>query len=117
MSGTVNYKQAIERAGGNTALAKELFAMLLKELPGLREQLRLAIAARDFASCWDHAHKIYGSTAYCAVPTLALTAQATEAAVKAEDLSELEQQFDAMSAAIDELLATGEEHLQSNWET
>lgn len=117
MTEVVNYSEALERAGGSVDLAKELFAMLLKELPVLREQLRAAIDAQDLAASWDHAHKIYGSTAYCAVPMLHRTAQATEAAIKAEDLSALEEQFKALDAAIEALLISGPDHLQADWQS
>ena len=117
MTDVVNYSEALERAGGNTELAKELFAMLLQELPPLREQLRTAIAAQDLAACWDPAHKLYGSTAYCAVPMLAQSAQATEAAIKAQDLEAVRTQFAELEAAIDTLLNTGHAHLQADWQT
>ena len=48
---------------------------------------------------------------------LASAAQATEAAIKAQDIGELTKQFDAMSAAIDNLLVSGDEHLQADWQT
>lgn len=117
MTDVVIYSEALERAGGNAELAKELFAMLLKELPPLREQLRNAIAARDLDACWDPAHKLYGSTAYCAVPMLAQSAQATEAAIKAQDLAAVRTQFAELEAAIDALISSGPAHLQANWQS
>lgn len=117
MTEVVNYSEALERAGGSVDLAKELFAMLLKELPVLRKQLRAAIDAQDLAASWDHAHKIYGSTAYCAVPMLHRTAQATEAAIKAQDLSGLRNRFEELEAAIETLLSSGPDHLLADWQS
>ena len=47
MTGVVDYAEAIDKAGGNAELAKELFGMLLQELPQLREQLQEALGQEN----------------------------------------------------------------------
>jgi two-component system sensor histidine kinase BarA len=105
---------AIEQAGGNPDLAKELFTMLLKELPGLKSKLNQAFSDGDKQSIWDHAHKIYGSTAYCGVPALNNAARELEEAIKAKT-SNIADRIQAVNKAIDELLMDGETALEQEW--
>jgi two-component system sensor histidine kinase BarA len=105
---------AIEQAGGNPDLAKELFTMLLKELPDLKSKLNQAFSDGDEQGLWDHAHKIYGSTAYCGVPALNNAARELEEAIKAKT-SNIADRIQAVNKAIDELLMDGETALEQEW--
>jgi two-component system sensor histidine kinase BarA len=115
MTSIVDYSEAIEKAGGNAELAKDLFGMLLQELPLLREQLQAAIAQADLQATWDHAHKIYGSTAYCGVPLLRQAASEMETVVRAKHLDTIREQFETLDRAIEELLMQGPAHLSKAW--
>ena len=115
MTTVIDYNQAIEKAGGSTELAKELFGMLLQELPQLRDSLEAAIAQENLQATWDHAHKIYGSTAYCGVPLLRDAAGLMETAVKSKELVAIRERFQALDKAIQQLLAEGPLHLQQTW--
>jgi HPt (histidine-containing phosphotransfer) domain-containing protein len=105
---------AIEQAGGNPELAKELFVMLLKELPELKQKLNQAFNNGDEQGLWDHAHKIYGSTAYCCVPALNKAAKELEAAIKAKT-NVIAERIQTVNKAIDELLLDGETALEQEW--
>ena len=107
---------SIEQAGGNEALAKELFGMLLKELPELSEKLNNAITDNNLEAMWDHAHKMYGSTAYCGIPALRATLQSLESAIKEQDLDKITYEFEITKQEIERLLAIGENCLQEPWE-
>ncbi len=115
MTTVVDYAEAIEKAGGNVELAKELLGMLLQELPSLRDQLLLAIEREDLQATWDHAHKIYGSTAYCGVPVLREVASAMESAVKGQQLVAIRDQFIELDVAIQQLIIQGPTHLAGAW--
>ena len=105
---------AIEQAGGNPDLAKELFTMLLKELPDLKNKLNQAFKSGDQQTLWDHAHKIYGSTAYCGVPALNKAAKDLESAIKSQ-ANNLADKIQDVNKAIDELLMDGETALEQEW--
>lgn len=105
---------AIEQAGGNPDLARELFAMLLKELPDQKHKLNQAFKDGDEQSLWDHAHKIYGSTAYCGVPALNKAAKDLEGAIKSH-ANNLADKIQDINKAIDELLMDGETALEQEW--
>lgn len=115
MTTVVDYAEAIEKAGGNTQLAKELFGMLLQDLPQLRGKLQDAIAQEDLQGMWNHAHKIYGSTAYCGVPQLRQVASDMESAVRDKQWGAIQQKFDALDEAIQQVLTQGPAHLTNAW--
>jgi two-component system sensor histidine kinase BarA len=105
---------AIEQAGGNPDLAKELFSMLLKELPDLKHKLNQAFNNGDEQSLWDHAHKIYGSTAYCGVPALQKAAKELEDTIKAKS-NDIADRIQTVNKAIEELVLDGETALEQEW--
>jgi two-component system sensor histidine kinase BarA len=115
MTEVIDYQLALEQAAGNEELAKELFEMLLKELPVLKQKLSIAIKENDLQGCWDHAHKIYGSTAYCGVPALRDAAQVMESAVKNENMGQIEANFTALSTEIERLIEQGRQALATDW--
>lgn len=107
---------AVEKAGGKPDLAKELFAMLLNELPELKNLMNMAYQANDPQGFWDHTHKIYGSTAYCGVPALRNSAKALENAIKAEkSFLEMGTELKAVNQSIEALIATGKNELHTEW--
>jgi two-component system sensor histidine kinase BarA len=105
---------AIEQAGGNPDLAKELFTMLLKELPEQKHKLNQAFNEGDEQGLWDHAHKIYGSTSYCGVPALQKAAKALEESIKTKGNDTLDK-IQSVNKAIDELLIDGPTALDQEW--
>lgn len=106
--------QAIEQAGGNPDLAKELFTMLLKELPDQKEKLNQAFAKGDNQAIWNHSHKLYGSTAYCGVPALRKAAKELEEAIKAQT-DDVSNKIQEVNKAIDDLLVDGQTVLEQDW--
>jgi len=112
MSEIFDKQQALEQAGDDPELASELFTMLLKELPELREKLQLAYAQMDYEAMWNHAHKIHGSTAYCGVPLLKAAAHALEAVIKQKDADALNEKINQVSSEIDDIIRQQESCLQ-----
>ena len=100
---------AIEQAGGNPELAMELFTMLLKELPDLKNKLNQTFNDGD-----NQAHKIYGATAYCGVPALQKAAKELEESIKAKT-NDVPDKIKGVNKAIDELLIDGQTALEQEW--
>lgn len=98
-------QQALEQAGDDPALAKELFQMLIAELPELLAKLKQALADDDHTALWDHAHKIHGSTAYCGVPALRTAAHDMEQLIKQELVENFAEGVETIAAEIDRLIA------------
>ncbi len=95
---------ALQRAGGNSQLADELFGMLLRELPTQRSHIESARALRDFPSLQFHVHKLNGSATYCGVPALKAAAETVESHLKRGETAQAEQTVDALLDAIDDVL-------------
>lgn len=115
MDKIIDIDLALEQAAGNEQLAKELFQMLLAELPSAYTHLKAAIANKDKQSIRDHAHKIFGATAYCGVPALRKVAQQLEALIKADDFDPVTKQLKLLSTEIDRLVKQGPDLLALNW--
>lgn len=116
MENILDKTKALEKAGGKADLAKELFVMLLNELPKLKELMVNAYNINNRKDFWDHVHKIHGSTAYCGVPALRLRAKTLEDAIKQDkSLPEMEVELTQLNNAIDDLLKIGELELNSDW--
>ena len=73
---------ALKQAGGNADLAKELFEMLIKDLPISQQAMNSAHSKQDKDTFWDVTHKIHGGTAYCGVPDLKTACKALEDEIK-----------------------------------
>ena len=108
MSDIFDKQQALEQAGDDPALAKDLLQMLLAELPELLVKLKDALADNDHTALWDHAHKIHGSTAYCGVPALKAAAYSMEQLIKDEMVAEYFAGVEIIDAEIERLVSNGD---------
>lgn len=108
MTEIFNKQLAIELAGDDPSLAKDLFQMLIAELPELLAKLKQALADNNNQALWDHAHKIHGSTAYCGVPALKAAAHSLEQLIKDEMVSEYFAGVEIIDAEIERLISKGE---------
>ena len=77
-------KIALEKVDGNPELMRELFAMMISELPNSIAELENALQGNDKDAKWNIAHKLTGSTAYCGVPALQASSRALEQSIKNE---------------------------------
>ena len=91
------------------ALANELNAMLLAELPEHREQLLYALAHGDWEALRFHSHKISGAAAVCHQQALREAAKRVEHAVASEQLEHIGERVSALDLVIEGLLADGSE--------
>lgn len=105
---------AIEQAGGNPELARDLFTLLLNELPDYRNRLHQAFQNNDGQALWEHAHKLHGATVYCGVPALCEAVRQLEEAIK-EQANQLDDDMEAVFKAIDDLVEQGATNLDQVW--
>ena len=116
MENILDKTEARNKVGGKADLAKELFIMLLKDLPRLKKHVNDAYEAQNAKDFWDHTHKIHGSTAYCGVPALKLCAKNLEDAIKqGKSFHEMKAELMLLNAAIDKLIDIGESEINSDW--
>ncbi len=79
---SIDTNLALERAGGNQDLARELYQMLQNELPNYRNNIQQHYDSGDYATLLEVVHKLHGSATYCGVPALKEAAASMEAHLK-----------------------------------
>ncbi len=78
----IDEELALQRAGGNVDLARELYRMLQKELPDYQSRLPGLYARGDMQALQEAVHKLNGSATYCGVPALKAAVDAMESRIK-----------------------------------
>ena len=91
-------------AGGSPALADELFAMLMEDLPEQRATLVEALRAGDHERLRGCAHQIHGAAAYCGVSRLREAARALESALARGEAEAAPALTESLLAEVDRLL-------------
>jgi two-component system sensor histidine kinase BarA len=80
----LDWALAKHRANNNEDLAKELFGLLIKELPQNQRDLLQAGKNRDLDTLKMITHKIHGACCYCGVPALHNDIAKLETALKCD---------------------------------
>jgi len=101
-------KVALEAAGGDADLARELLESLVDGLPNELSRLWHCFQANDWPLLIERAHRIRGATSYCGVPALDGHLQDMERSAKTEDrhriglvLTRVEQEVVRLTLAIE----------------
>ena len=101
----VDWNQAVNLAGGNPELAEELFAMLRRDLPGLRDTIASARAGGNLDALQDAIHKLHGATAYCGVPRLRASAGSLDNDLRCGSAEDLDNRLATLLSVVDALCA------------
>ncbi len=96
--------ESIKLAGGNEQLAKELFDMLIKELPKHKSKLLSALDQNSIEDMKYSVHKLHGATSYCGVPALRIAAAELENIIDENDDELFEEAFNITITEIERLL-------------
>jgi two-component system sensor histidine kinase BarA len=80
---------ALAATGGDEALAAELLAILLMELPADLERLTGSLQEEDWSQVAETAHRMRGATGYCGVPGLEAALVELERAAKTADAEQI----------------------------
>ncbi len=98
-------EQALKLTGGNLELAKELYQMLLDDLPEMKQKLNQALNPLNYKKLQTVAHKIHGAASYCAVPLVKKSANRVETAAKNKVDRDIYRYVRQLNKDIDTLLA------------
>lgn len=79
---TVDEQLALQQAGGNVELARDLYQLLQNELPEYQHRIPSLYAEGDLQSLQEVVHKLNGSATYCGVPALKEAVNAMESSLK-----------------------------------
>jgi two-component system sensor histidine kinase BarA len=111
----IDTKLAIEKSNNNIELAKELFTMLIKDLPQSLESIKSSYRSESKLELLDHAHRLHGSTAYCGVPNLKIAASKLEEYIKSNDTTEMQSYINDVEFAVNDLIQNAPKILNSSW--
>lgn len=97
---STDWNLGVTLTAGNEELAKDLFTMLINELPNTQELINTAYKNHDIKAFKDHVHKLHGGCCYVGVPKLKYLAKTLEMAAIKQDwatinllIIELNQEF------------------------
>ena len=91
-------------AGNNELLEKELFAMLIKELPEHKQKLEQAKSNNNIQDLKNHIHKLHGASTYCGVPQLRTFVSNLENIIDNSKIDRIESAYQSVITAIEELI-------------
>ena len=100
----IDTELALERAAGNEDLAKELFDMLLKELPLYRSELQVCLADNNLTRLQEQIHKLNGASTYTGVPALKAAANDLETKLKRGEIENIGVMVKGMLEEIDKVM-------------
>ena len=100
---------AILAVGGNTGLARELFAAFLESLEPQLQEIRQRHRASDWAELRNSAHRLHGSAAYCGVPAMKAEVRALEQAAREGESAEIDRRMHSLEREIGRLFANTKE--------
>ena len=115
MTKVLDIQKSIHAANGNISLAKDLFTMLLEDLNNRFQQIESSFQANDIESLAEHAHKLYGATAYCVVPKLRQATHELDKALTEQEHAQLDVLVKALLTEIKQLMREGPELVQQEW--
>ena len=72
----------LQQTGRKEAIAKEILALFMQDLPNLQEQINSAFQNKQFKNLAEILHKLNGACSYCGMPKLKKLAQELELAIK-----------------------------------
>ncbi|HEX9802872.1 MAG TPA: Hpt domain-containing protein [Gammaproteobacteria bacterium] len=100
----VDEQLALERAGGNADLARELYQMLQNELPDYQHRLPALFTAGEMGALQEAVHKLNGSATYCGVPALKAAAESMESHLKRGEQANYETDLTELLVEIQRVL-------------
>tara|TARA_B100000989_G_C19533010_1_gene471357 strand:- start:3164 stop:5197 length:2034 start_codon:yes stop_codon:yes gene_type:complete len=102
----INFADAVEKAGGKTALAEELLAMFYTELPKDKAAIGKLLASGNIEGLADELHRIKGGAFYCGgVELRQLISELYNRAEDLEDLGEIKPLIEALYVEMDRYIA------------
>ncbi len=102
----LDWKESVKLAGNNETLAHDLLTMMLHDFPLLMTQLECIYQSNETDDLTEIVHKMYGSTAYCAVTALREATQALEISTRANDMTNIYLHFQHVREQYQRLIDT-----------
>ena len=108
----LDYARSLALAADNIDLLRQIFEILERDLPDLRQQLLQAQALQDRERLGALAHKLHGVTCYSSLPRLRRSILSLQQCLARNDESDLPGLVDEIAAELDAIARVVEGHLQ-----
>jgi two-component system sensor histidine kinase BarA len=109
---SVNIRQSLDLAADNESLLKQIFEILLRDIPDYRNQLSNAIEQLDYTKLSSIIHKIHGTTCYTSLPLLKSQVASIQQQLSAESYINLDMAVDSMIKELEQVSLEVELYLQ-----
>jgi len=109
---SINIEQSLDLAAGNESLLKQIFEILLRDIPDYRNQLSNAIEQLDYTKLSSIIHKIHGTTCYTSLPLLKSQVVSIQQQLSAESYINLDTAVDSMTKELEQVRLEVELYLQ-----
>lgn len=109
---SVNIRQSLDLAADNESLLKQIFEILLRDIPDYRDQLANAIEQLDYTKLSSIIHKIHGTTCYTSLPLLKSQVMSIQQQLSAESYINLDTAVDSMIKELEQVRLEVELYLQ-----
>ena len=109
---SVDIKQSLDLAAGNESLLKQIFEILLRDIPDYRHHLSNAIEQLDYTKLSSIIHKIHGTTCYTSLPLLKSQVTSIQQHLSAESYINLDTAVDSMIKELEQVRLEVELYLQ-----
>lgn len=108
-------KLALEKANGNQELAKELFQMLISDLPISLNNINSCYHSNLYQDLLNHTHRLHGSTAYCGTSDLKVAVSKLENSIKQNNADNIKLHLKLVESSIIQLIEQAPVLLANNW--
>ena len=109
---SVDIKLSLDLAAKNESLLKQIFEILLRDIPHHKEQLSNAVRQLDYAKLSTIAHKIHGVTCYASLPRLKSQVVSIQQQLAQESYSLLEIEVATMIEELELIRVQVESYMQ-----
>jgi len=109
---SVNIRQSLGLAANNESLLQQLFRILLRDIPGHKDQLSATTRQLDYEKLSTVVHKIHGVTCYASLPRLKAQVLSIQQQLAEESYSFIEVAVDSMIDELEQIRLQIEMYLQ-----
>jgi two-component system sensor histidine kinase BarA len=100
---SVDFRESLALSADNDSLLKNIFRLLLKEIPQHQQQLSNAAAQSDYVKLSEIVHKIHGITCYTSLPRLKKLALSIQQQLTQESFAQINCTVEPMIRELDKI--------------
>jgi len=100
----IDWSLSLKLAGQQPALAKDILAILIKDLAQNLEHIQRLYASKNYVELRSQIHKLHGAVCYCGLPRLKIILFRLETNLKNNIIDSLPSFLDQLNIEVNDLL-------------